>query len=218
MKVSTLIGFVALAQAASAHYIFTTLIAGSTTSEAAVREPVNNSPITSATDPNLVCNIHTAATSTVSVPAGSTIGFKLDNTLYHLGPAAIYLGQVPSGETAATWDGTGAHWFKIAEWGATYSQSFSFSDYNLSQLTTTIPSDVPPGDYLVHVEQIALHVVDAPQWYVSCAQITITGGGSANPSKVSIPGAYSANDPGLTVDIYTNPTSYTVPGPAPFTG
>ena len=30
----------------------------------------------------------------------------------------------------------------------------------------------------------------------------VTGGGSANPSKVSIPGYVQPNDPGLTVDIY----------------
>jgi hypothetical protein len=41
--------------------------------------------------------------------------------------------------------------------------------------------------------QIGLHVVGAPQWFISCAQITITGGGSANPSKVSIPGYVSPN-------------------------
>ena len=41
--------------------------------------------------------------------------------------------------------------------------------------------------------------------------IQITGGGSASPSKVSIPGYVSPNDPGLTVDIYDPvPTAYTV--------
>ncbi|KAF8311888.1 hypothetical protein DL93DRAFT_1371184 [Clavulina sp. PMI_390] len=211
----------ALISQASAHYIWTTFISGSTTSTAAVRQPVNNNPVTDAASNLIRCNNFTAlGSATVSVAAGSTIGFNLDNTLYHLGPAAIYLGQVPSGQTAATWDGSGAAWFKIAQWGGVFgSGTFSFADFNLSQLTATIPKSVPSGQYLVRIEQIGLHVVDAPQWYISCAQVAITGGGSANPAKVSFPGAYSMTDPGLTVNIYYPiPTSYTVPGPAVFTG
>lgn len=84
--------------------------------------------------------------------------------------------------------------------------------------------------YLVRIEQIGLHVAGAPQWYISCAQISITGGGNANPAKVSFPGYAQASggcpcsvmnmihelnnivsDPGLTVNIYYPvPTSYTV--------
>ncbi|GLB44352.1 putative glycoside hydrolase family 61 protein [Lyophyllum shimeji] len=206
-----------LAHCASAHYIWHTLIAGSTTSSAAVREPLNNSPVTDVTSNDIRCNvIPTPATETVTVAAGSTIGFQLDNTIYHQGPAAIYLGKAPS--TAASWDGSGANWFKIAEWGATFNP-FAFTDYGASQLTTTIPANTPPGEYLVRIEQIGLHVVGAPQWYVSCAQIKITGSGTGNPSKVSIPGYVSPNDPGLTVDIYYPvPTAYTVPGPAVWRG
>ncbi|KAL5526634.1 hypothetical protein ACEPAF_8358 [Sanghuangporus sanghuang] len=205
-------------QCASAHYIWTTLIAGgTTTSTAAVRQPQNNSPVTDVTSSDITCNVNpSSASATVDVPAGSTVGFQLDNTVYHQGPAAIYLGQAPG--SAAEWDGSGANWFKIAEWGATFDP-FTFTDYGASQLTTTIPSDVPAGEYLVRIEQIGLHVPDAPQWYISCAQINVTGGGSANPSKVSIPGYVSPDDPGLTVDIYDPvPTAYTVPGPAVFTG
>jgi len=219
MKFTGLLAVIALAQAASAHYIFTTIVTPGKTSSAAVRQPVNNSPVTSATSNDLRCNVNKGAGSeTVSVAAGSSVTFKLDNTLYHAGPASFYLGKVPSGSTAASWDGSGANWFKIAEYGATFNP-FSFTDSGLSQLSATIPKSVPNGDYLLRVEQIGLHVAGAPQWYISCAQITVTGGGSANPSKVSIPGAYSASDPGLTVNIYNPiPTSYTVPGPRPFTG
>ncbi|KAH9476534.1 putative endo-beta-1,4-glucanase D [Psilocybe cubensis] len=217
MKLSGLVGIAILAQSASAHYIWNTLIAGSTTSSAAVRQPINNSPVTSVTSNDVRCNVSPgAASQTVSVSAGSTIGFKLDNTLYHQGPAAIYLGKAPG--SVASWDGSGANWFKIAEWGATFNP-FTFTDFNLAQLTTTIPSNTPSGEYLVRIEQIGLHVAGAPQWYISCAQINITGGGSGNPSKVSIPGYVSASDPGLTVNIYNPvPTSYTVPGPRPWRG
>ncbi|GLB44353.1 putative glycoside hydrolase family 61 protein [Lyophyllum shimeji] len=217
MKLTSILSLAVAAQSASAHYIWTTVIAGSTTSTSAVRQPVNNSPVTSVTSNDVRCNVNPGqASETVSVAAGSTIGFKLDNTIYHQGPAAIYLGKAPS--TAASWDGSGANWFKIAEWGATFNP-FGFTDLNASQLTTTIPANTPPGEYLVRIEQIGLHVAGAPQWYISCAQIKITGSGSGNPPKVSIPGYVSASDPGLTVNIYYPvPTSYKVPGPAAWRG
>ncbi|PFH46218.1 lytic polysaccharide monooxygenase [Amanita thiersii Skay4041] len=217
MKLSLILSLAAITYSASAHYIWTTLIAGSTTTTTAVRQPLSNSPVEDVTSNNIRCNINSGpAPDTVSVAAGSTIGFKLDNTLYHQGPAAIYLGKAPS--TAASWDGSGANWFKIAEWGATFNP-FQFTDYNLAQLTTTIPANTPPGEYLVRIEAIGLHVAGAPQWYISCAQIRITGSGSGNPSKVSIPGYVSPSDPGLTVNIYYPiPTSYDVPGPNPWRG
>ncbi|KAF5354816.1 hypothetical protein D9756_005635 [Leucocoprinus leucothites] len=217
MKLLNLISLVAVAQTASAHYIWNTLIAGSTTSSAAVRQPVNNSPVTSVTSNDVRCNVNPgAASAVVDVAPGATVGFKLDNTLYHQGPAAIYLGKAPG--SVSSWDGSGSNWFKIAEWGATFNP-FSFTDVNQSQLTTTIPSNTPSGEYLIRIEQVALHVAGAPQWYISCAQIRITGSGSGNPPKVSIPGYASASDPGLTVNIYYPiPTSYTVPGPRPWRG
>ncbi|KAF8060179.1 glycoside hydrolase [Lyophyllum atratum] len=217
MKLASIVGLAVLAHSASAHYIWYNLIAGSTTSTAAVRKPVSNSPVTSVTSNDVRCNVNpTPATATVTVAAGSTIGFQLDNTIYHQGPAAIYLGKAPS--TAASWDGSGANWFKIAEWGATFNP-FTFTDLNAAQLTTTIPASTPAGEYLVRIEQVGLHVAGAPQWYISCAQIKITGGGSGNPAKVSIPGYVSATDPGLTVNIYNPvPTSYKVPGPAVWRG
>ncbi|KAF8055220.1 glycoside hydrolase family 61 protein [Lyophyllum atratum] len=217
MKFASILSLAAAAQGASAHYIWTTLIAGGTTSTAAVRQPVNNSPVTSVTSNDVRCNTNPgAASQTVSVASGSSIGFKLDNTLYHSGPAAIYLGKAPG--SVASWDGSGANWFKIAEWGANFNP-FKFTAEGQSQLTATIPSSTPAGEYLVRIEQVGLHVAGAPQWYISCAQIKITGGGSGNPSKVSVPGYVSASDPGLTVNIYYPvPTSYKVPGPAVWRG
>ncbi|KAG8722340.1 hypothetical protein FRC08_003783 [Ceratobasidium sp. 394] len=207
---------------ALAHYIFDKLIINGVTGVqfANIRPPPNNSPVTDVTSTDIRCNVNGASgasTTTATVPAGSTVGFVLDNTVYHQGPLAVYLGKAPS--TAASWDGSGANWFKIYQLGAAFSPSFSFLDYNLSTFTFKIPSTIPAGEYLLRIEQIGLHVVGAPQWYISCAQLKITGGGNANPSKVSIPGYVSPTDPGLTVDIYYPvPTAYTVPGPAVFTG
>lgn len=49
-------------------------------------------------------------------------------------------------------------------------------------------------------------------------QLTVTGGGSARPAGVSFPGAYSASDPGIGLSIHGNLQSYTVPGPALYSG
>jgi lytic cellulose monooxygenase (C1-hydroxylating) len=40
--------------------------------------------------------------------------------------------------------------------------------------------------------------------YPGCVQINISGGGSASPPKVALPGAYKGSDPGITVNIYNN--------------
>ncbi|TEB23177.1 hypothetical protein FA13DRAFT_1766271 [Coprinellus micaceus] len=220
MKVLSSLAFIAAGlQVASAHYIWTTLIANGQSSTAAVRAPPNNTPVEAVTSTAMVCGANNRGVSqTVSVAAGASVGFKLDNNLYHPGPAAIYMGQVPGGQTAATWDGSGANWFKIAEWGAQFNP-FKFVTEGQSQLSTTIPSNVPSGDYLLRIEQVGLHVAGAPQYYISCAQITVTGGGGGNPPRVSIPGYVSRSDPGLAVNIhYPIPTSYTVPGPRPWRG
>ncbi|KAF8066930.1 glycoside hydrolase [Lyophyllum atratum] len=217
-------GLVTIAQNTSAHYIWYNLMTGSTTSTAAIRQPLSNYPIEieNVTSTIMTCNVDpTPATETVSVSAGSVIGFQLksesNNQVFHEGPAAIYLGKAPS--TAASWNGSGANWFKIAEWGATFNPLVNFTDMGASQLTTTIPINTPSGEYLARIEQIGLHIPQAPQWYISCAQIKVTGGGLGNPPTVAIPGYVNASDPSLVVNIYDPvPTSYMVPGPAVWRG
>lgn len=85
-----------------------------------------------------------------------------------------------------------------------------------------IPKCIAPGKYLMRNEAIALHVAQSKggaQFYLSCAQLEVTGGGSMAPKNlVAFPGAYSATDPGILINInYPVPTSYTNPGPATFT-
>ena len=90
-----------------------------------------------------------------------------------------------------------------------------------SNFDVKIPSCIAPGDYLLRAEHIALHTASSPggaQFYVSCAQLHVTGGGSTEPSnKVAIPGAYSESDPGIQINVYYPvPTSYQNPGPPVF--
>jgi len=43
------------------------------------------------------------------------------NSLGHPGPALVYLAKAPAGQTAKTFNGDGAVWFKIAELGPTFN-------------------------------------------------------------------------------------------------
>lgn len=87
-------------------------------------------------------------------------------------------------------------------------------------VSVTIPRCLQDGEYLLRAEHIGLHSAGSAggaQFYISCAQITVTGGsGTYSPkSLVSFPGAYKATDPGIMINIYYPvPTSYTPPGPA----
>ena len=217
----------ALANTAFAHYRWTKLIAnGAATGEYQhVRLNTNyNSPVTDVTSNDIRCNTGTqpnaAKTSTYSVAAGSTIGLGLDQAIYHQSVSAIYMTKVSS---AATADGS-TPWFKVAELGPSFSNgNIGFPSQDRDSFTFTIPKSLPSGDYLLRAENIAIHAASSAngaQFYISCAQITVTGGGSGTPGPtVSLPGAYKATDPGLLINIYYPiPTSYKYPGPAVWKG
>jgi cellulase len=55
-------------------------------------------------------------------------------------------------------------------------------------------------------------------WTVRCYQITVTGTGTASPAGVVFPGAYSATDPGIQINIYQALSTYVAPGPAVISG
>ena len=51
-----------------------------------------------------------------------------------------------------------------------------------------------------------------PQFYISCAQVTVTSGGSGNPGPtVSIPGAFKETDPGYTVNVSLSIITLSIP-------
>lgn len=99
--------------------------------------------------------------------------------------------------------------------------------------TYNIPTCIPAGEYLLRIQSLAIHnpgkvsspscIIylgiaspfyantinnnkgSTPQWYISCGQVKVEGGGSTTPSPtVSIPGAFKATDPGYTANIYNN--------------
>lgn len=122
------------------------------------------------------------------------------------------------GGDCATADPTTLSFFKIDEAGLNPDGSFASDTLiaNNNTWTVTIPSDIAPGQYVIRHEFLALHAAGTSgggQFYPMCASIEITGSGSANPVGVRFPGAYTASDPGILINIYQKLTSYDIPGP-----
>lgn len=115
-----------------------------------------------------------------------------------------YVAKCPNG--CANFKGnTGNIWVKIDQWGYRPDQTPPWGSDKLATLgaswTVTIPKSLSNGEYLLRHEILGLHVagnLNGAQFYPSCAQITITGGGSANPTGVALPGAYQPRDPGVS--------------------
>jgi len=225
------LALLAVAATASAHYTFPALIADGTTTGAwqYVRKTTNyqsNGPVTDVTSNQIRCYELSPGTgvSTYEVAAGATLGFTAVTSVSHPGTLQFYMAKVPEGKTAANWDGSGNVWFKIFEQGPTISGGqLSWPSSGASKVTVPIPKSLPSGEYLFRVEHIALHSAGSTggaQFYISCAQVKVTGGGNGSPSPlVAFPGAYKASDPGILINIYYPiPTSYTPPGPRPWKG
>jgi len=234
-SVNVLASIVALASCVSAHATWQDLWVG-TTDEAATcdRVPPSNNPVTDVTSDDIRCNVNGAigASSICTVAAGSNVTVEMHQQPgdrdcstaaidpSHKGPVQIYMSKVSD---AATNDGSGS-WFKIFESGLldATSQTWATDELiaNCGKQSVTIPADIPAGNYLLRAEVIALHVASSTggaQFYIGCYQINVTGGSStaSTPTGVSFPGAYSATDPGILINIYYPvPTAYTFPGPA----
>jgi hypothetical protein len=121
----------------------------------------------------------TGAPSTTSVAAGGSVSFKITPNIFHQGPLQFYMAKVPSGKTAANWDGSGSVWFKIyAEKANVANGQLTWNSLNAATASVTIPKNTPSGEYLLRVEHIALHsasTINGAQIYISCAQVKVTG-------------------------------------------
>ncbi|KAK2772170.1 hypothetical protein FQN53_004701 [Emmonsiellopsis sp. PD_33] len=229
MKSSTFVALLGtVITQAAAHYVFPSLVG--TGDWQYVRQwtgEYTNGPVTSVETVDIRCNkdgTNGASTETLEVAAGSTVQFAVRSSISHPGPLQFYMAKVPDGQSAAAWDGSGEVWFKIYGDGPNFSPGgLTWPSQSATTVSVNLPSSLPSGEYLLRVEHTALHSASAAggaQFYISCAQINVTGGGSGDPGpKVAFPGAYSPTDPGLMINIYYPvPTSYTLPGPAVWTG
>jgi len=195
------------------------------------REWDSYNPILDPSTSSVVCNTAgTAAQKSATVAAGSSITAYWNNPWPHnIGPVSVMMYNC--GGDCSKVSGSGAGWFKINQVGlvsgtlskGTWGSGQMISDN--SSWTTTIPKTLAPGNYLIRHETIALHTANQPQFYPECAHLTITGSGTGKPSSsstFSLPGLYQKGDPNLYFDPYSNEnqqkTTWTYPGPAPWTG
>ncbi|KAL9113856.1 MAG: hypothetical protein Q9227_001990 [Pyrenula ochraceoflavens] len=195
------------------------------------REWDTYNPIQDPTSSSMACNANGAFGKNVAtVKAGSKVTAYWNNPWPHnIGPVVVWMAACP-GSCAST-SPSGNAWFKIdqagLESGTLATGHWAMADLiaNNNSWTSTIPSTLAPGNYLLRHELLAIHTSNAPQWYPECAQLTITGSGTAKPASsylAAIPGVYSMSDPEVNIDIYSNAnqqvTTYNIPGPAVFKG
>ncbi|KAI0901788.1 glycoside hydrolase family 61 protein [Annulohypoxylon nitens] len=227
MKVTTAFAVLAAGVQAAPHYTFPNL--AGTSAWSSVRQTANfqsNGPVTDVNSDAIRCYQRAAggAPDTTDVKAGGQITWVAAPNIYHPGALSAYMAKVPSGKTAADFDGSGAVWFKVYQDMPTASGGqYTWPSNGKSQIAFTIPQCLADGEYLFRIEHVALHSASAAggaQFYISCAQVRVSGGsGTAQPSQlVSFPGAYKATDPGLMINIYNNGgKEYQPAGPGVFT-
>ncbi|KAJ7214393.1 glycosyl hydrolase family 61-domain-containing protein [Mycena pura] len=158
-------------------------------------------PVTDVTTTDVRCytSLESGTSSTTSVAAGSSVTFSISgnpSSLYHDGVVNVYMAKAPAGTDVSAWDGSGDVWFKIFQIPAIADGvTITFPALELTEVTVTIPSQTPSGQYLLRVEHIALHVAEVfqgAQFYIACAQLQVTNGGSGTPGPlVAFPGAYT---------------------------
>jgi len=175
---------------------------------------------------DLICNQGAldSPSGTYEVKAGDSIGAKLSfgEFIEHPGPGMIYMSKAPSDVASYRGDGD---WFKVWESGPDNGPANvdeSWGTWQQDRMTFTIPTDIPDGEYLVRFEHVGIHEnhVGKSQFYMECAQLSISGGGDGSPSPlVQIPGLYTAQDPAFTYSIWDGvDNGYTMPGPAVWSG
>ncbi|OTA97126.1 glycoside hydrolase family 61 protein [Hypoxylon sp. CO27-5] len=227
-----LTGLLLAVTAVQAHYTFPRLVVNGKSEQAdwwATRKTKNvdsKQGVENAASPDIRCYSNQNAANIITVPAGATIHYISTQQVNHPGPTQYYLAKVPAGKSASNWDGSGNVWFKIKTTTPTIdnNKQVTWPSQNEYVLTNaTIPAATPDGEYLLRVEQIALHLANKPngaQFYLACTQIKITDGGNGTPGPlVALPGAYKSDDPGILVNLGTiKLDSYVPPGPAVWSG
>ncbi|QPC79729.1 hypothetical protein HYE68_010481 [Fusarium pseudograminearum] len=197
-----------------------------------IRSPENNNPVKDLTSSAIVCNVNggKAAPKFATAAAGDEVAFEwyhntrgddiIDGS--HKGPVITYI--APYTET----DGTGAIWTKIAENGLEGGQwAVDKLIKDKGKATFTLPSSLKAGKYIVRQEIIAGHEANVAfkdnsargaQFYPSCAQVEVTGSGTAVPDEnFDFQTGYTYTDKGIVFDVY-NAQSYSFPGPKVWQG
>lgn len=186
-----------------------------------VRNIPDDGPVTDITNAAMACNVggEKAAALTADVTAGSDVKITWNRWPDdHKGPITLYMASC--GGSCSSFDPSkGNVWFKI-EQATLGSDGIWPTDKLIANGLTwnaNIPSGLKAGEYLLRMEILALHSTGAPQFYPSCAQLNVKGGGSdvaSGSSLVALPGAYANAGNAIYGDIWEQPTSWPVAGPA----
>lgn len=176
--------------------------------------------------PDIICHKEaTPASASATVAAGGTVTLTWNTWPdSHHGPVIDYLASC-NGDCASV-DKTSLSFAKIDEEGLISGDNPGHwaSDElmaNGMSWTVTIPSSVAPGNYVLRHEILALHSAGQPngaQAYPQCINLEVTGSGSATPSGESATSFYTPDDPGILFNLYEPNLSYTIPGPALWSG
>lgn len=246
MKASTIL-LAGLAQMASAHYFFDSVVSGNSAGPSFkyIRDftrQTKYNPIKFSTNPtadirdnsfidgeDARCNqgafTNAGKTQVLEVAAGSSVTVKLGvgAKMQHPGPSLFYMSKAPTGDVKA-YRGDG-DWFKIGESGVCNTggdfTNNAWCSWDKDTLTTTVPKNTPSGEYLLRVEHIGVHRshVNQPEHFVSCVQVKVTGGGNGTPGPmVKFPGAYKSTDPYANFSIYGGFKAFPMPGPKVWDG
>ncbi|KAF3911325.1 Endoglucanase-4 [Orbilia brochopaga] len=196
------------------------------------RTILDNGPVVGMTGPNITCNNggnNPLNVGSIEVAAGDTLRLVWDQWgSSHSGPVMTYMAKCTPNCASFKGD-TGSPWFKIDQFAYDPSKTPPWgSDYLARQgawWKVTVPATLSAGEYLLRHEILGLHVastVNGAQFYPSCVHLKVTGGGSANPSGVALPGAYNPNDTGgILISLYQindGEKQYTAPGGPVWTG
>ncbi len=173
----------------------------------------------SVTDAKMRCNGGTSATLNATVAPGDTIAAVWAQWTHSQGPILVWMYKCAGAFSSC--DGSGSGWFKIDEAGfhgdgvKVFLDTEVGSGWDIAKLvggnkqwTSTIPQGLAAGNYLIRHELIALHQANTPQFYPECAQIVVTGSGTALPDasqKAAIPGYCKQTDPNIQVSIHARP-------------
>ncbi|KAF2268069.1 glycoside hydrolase [Lojkania enalia] len=176
---------------------------------------------------NIAC--HKSATPGklyVNADAGDTVTFYWNTWPdSHKGPIINYI--APCNGDCTTQSSANLRWTKISQGalitpGGTGTWVTDELIRNNFTSTMTIPRNLKAGNYVIRHEIIALHGGqndNGAQNYPQCINFKIGGSGSvAPPAGVAGTALYKRNEPGIIFNLYTNPTSYTYPGPTVWTG
>ncbi|KAF8606738.1 hypothetical protein BDV93DRAFT_520367 [Ceratobasidium sp. AG-I] len=184
-----------------------------------IRAITDQSPVKDMQSKDMICGFGaTPGTVVASAKPGDSLVYTWGNIasddgnwIHDTGPMMTYFAQVPEGQTADKFDGVGAQWFKTDQVGKKNNKWVQASLMTGSTFKTQIPETLADGDYLVRHEIIALHNAankGGVEFYPSCFQVRIKNSNAGNATvtaskTLSFPGAYTANDPGLLVDVFS---------------